>query len=661
MEEMSATSQQPASNQLLTAADFQLTSATGPQADNAAPLRGRKPKKKVLGLQKQECDQEKDSVPVRPVRRKDSLTPEHKQNSEDSTIKFSPVHPAGKDITVDIIPTQTASFSSCNIVKGDSSLSLSGPQKNLAQDTFKVTTYSAGYRQNVEAPISKDIGDSPPLVKRGDGSYLAKTSETIAPCKLLRKKVCHNATKEESVSKINEHQNLQAQTSLKALESSANVCQTASEMILLQPVENQITNAEQIIYDQKSKKINCAFVQDPCDETKRNENVAPTTETLHVDQPTSLSIIQRIRLPQGKRLKSSAAIQIKDPVMDDQQELWLTNIVGEAAVGRICHVRRQENIFKASHEDTAQGKGPDGSSFINPSSEGLLKVQHKGHQPCVFSQEGAYATLRRWSLNTEMNVQGEDGGNPEKTPEFSGLPVPKPRTRKRLSGLFVTDDTNSATPASCLPNDKESEDKESDQQNEQLTLPVPLPRAKKRLSATYLESTQQEDGLLLQQNEVSQKNTEDTPISSKETTEGSTSLNSSVISEGEPITIQGGGDGSSELEKEVLAAMTEEEFSHTESTEEKEKALDEIIEGWAFTDKPGVTDQLQQHSTSEQAEIEKVLGTEVDKFFAGDDWLHVVNDKDTEHKEKERKEMRDEEVDFGFVSVDVAAGSLLDR
>lgn len=655
MEEMPATSQQPASNQLLTDADFQLASATGPQANNAAPLRGRKPNMKVPGLQKQECDQEKESVPVRPVRRKDSLTPEHKQNSEDLTIKFFPVHPAGKDITVDIIPTQTASFSSFNIAKGDSSFSLSGPQKNLAQDTVKVTTYSGGYRQNVEAPVSKDV-DSSLRVKRGDGSYLAKTSETTAPCKPLRKKVCHNATKEESVSKINDHQNLQAQTSLKALGSSANVCQTASEMILLQPVENQITNTEQITYDQKlSKKVNCAFVQDPCDETKRNENVAPTTETLHVDQPTSLSIIQRIRLPHGKRLKSSAAIQIKDPVMDDQQELRQTNIVGEAAVGHTGHVRSQESIFKASHEHTAQGKGPDGSSFITPSSEGLLKVQYKGHQPCVFSQEGACAILRGRSPNNEMNVQGEDGGIPEKTPVSSGLPVPKPRTRKCLSGLFA-DDTNSATPASCLPNDKESEDKESDQQNEQLTLPVPLPRAKKRLSATYSESTQHEDGLLLQQNEVSQKNTEDTPISCKETTEGSTSLNSSVISEGGHVTIQGGGDGSSELVKEVLAAMTEEEFSHTDSTEDKEKALDEIIEGWTFTDKPGVTDHLEQHSISEQAEIEKVLGTEVDKFFAGDDWLHVVNDKDVEHKS--RKEMRDEEVDFGFVSVDVAAGSL---
>lgn len=653
------------SNQLLTDADFQLTSATGPQADNAAPLRGRKPKKKVPGLQKQECDQEKDSVPVRPVRRKDSLTPEHKQNSEELTIKFSPVHPAGKDITVDIIPTQTASFSSCNIVKGNSSFSLSGPQKNLAQDTVKITTYSGGYRQNVEAPVSKDV-DSPPRVKRGDGSYLAKTSETTAPCKPLRKKVCHNATKEESVSKINDHQNLQAQTSLKDLESSANFCQTASEMIPLQPVENQITNTEQITYDQKlSKKVNCASVQDPCDETKRNENVSPTTETLHVDQHTSLSIIQRIRLPRGKRLnlnksaknvsekekinvsKSSAAIQFKDPVTDDQQDFRQTNIVGEAAVG---HVRSQESIFKASHEDRTRKKGPDGSSFITPSSEGLLKVQHKGHQPCVFSQEGACAILRRRSLNTEMNVQGEDGGIPEKTPVSSGLPAPKPRTRKRLSGLFVADDNNPATPASCLPNDKES-----DQQNEQLTLPVPLPRAKKRLCATYSESTQHEDGLLLQQNEVSLKNTEDTPIC-KETTESSASLNSSVISEGGHVTIQGEGDSSSELEKEVLAAMTEEEFSHTDSTEDKEKALDEIIEGWTFTDNPGVTDHLEQHLISEQAEIEKVLGTEVDKIFAGDDWLHVVNDKDIEHKS--RKEMRDEEVDFGFVSVDVAAGSL---
>ncbi|KAK9524425.1 hypothetical protein VZT92_016820 [Zoarces viviparus] len=113
--------------------------------------------------------------------------------------------------------------------------------------------------------------------------------------------------------------------------------------------------------------------------------------------------------------------------------------------------------------------------------------------------------------------------------------------------------------------------------------------------------------------------------------------------------------------------MGEVEFPQVNAVEDTEKGLDEIIEGWTFTEKPVATDDSEKAAecVSEQADIEKVLGEEVDRSLSStvassqDDWLHVEDDKDSEPLEiNSRKEIRDEELDFGFVSIDVDAGCL---
>lgn len=138
-----------------------------------------------------------------------------------------------------------------------------------------------------------------------------------------------------------------------------------------------------------------------------------------------------------------------------------------------------------------------------------------------------------------------------------------------------------------------------------------------------------------------------------------------MISEGGFVTIQGKDNVVSELEREVLAAMGEEKFPQADSVEDTEKALDEIYEGWTFTDIPVLRDDKENagETMSKQAEIETVLEAEVDRSHAStvassqDDWLHVEDDKDSEPMEiNSMKEIRDKELDFGFVSVDVAAG-----
>lgn len=251
--------------------------------------------------------------------------------------------------------------------------------------------------------------------------------------------------------------------------------------------------------------------------------------------------------------------------------------------------------------------------------------------------------------NTGMHIHVDF---PEKTLRSSSLPVPKPRTKKHPGGLFVDDDVTHDVPADCLPTDQES-----DQQDGPSILPVPLPRAKKRLSASYSASIQYEYGSPIEQSEASLKNTT-AILTSNETTEDLTSPNSAVISGG-CASIQGGGDCSSEVEREVLAAMAEEEFSYSDSQEDKEKARDEIIEGWYLADQCGVIDHFEQDAMPGLPGIDKVLEDDIDQSFAGDDWLCVTVDKDVELESK--NEVKCEEVDFGFVSIDVAAGSLQDE
>lgn len=220
----------------------------------------------------------------------------------------------------------------------------------------------------------------------------------------------------------------------------------------------------------------------------------------------------------------------------------------------------------------------------------------------------------------------------------SGFPVPRPRTKKHPSGLFVDDGFNLDVPAACFPINKET-----DQKDGQLILPVPLPRAKKRL----LASTCNEYGTL---DDPSRKVTTTLPLGSNKTSEDRTSPNSSAIG-GDQATIQFGGDDSSELEGEVCPPTAEEEFLHSHPEEDQEKAKDEM-EGWTFPDQHGVIDHFEQDAISGLPRIKTVRKADVDESGIGDDWLYVANDKDDELHST--NDVRTEEVDFGFVSVHLA-------
>ncbi|XP_055361471.1 uncharacterized protein ehbp1l1a isoform X8 [Betta splendens] len=255
--------------------------------------------------------------------------------------------------------------------------------------------------------------------------------------------------------------------------------------------------------------------------------------------------------------------------------------------------------------------------------------------------------LRRSRLTTDSNVQPDDNNTPEDTLTSSHLPVPKPRVKKRLSDSFSCDVIIPGSLHPLLP-DTEADNLCPEEQNEQSGLPVALPRARKHLSVIYSEFTAGNESHL----EV-EKSPEDTNSTSKETTKGSTSLDSSVVSEIGSVTVQDKDDETSQLEQEVLAAMLEEDL-RPDSTEASEKALDEIIKDWTFTDAPVKDEQEDATQLASEQANERTSSSQ-------DDWLNIDNNKGIEQvEENSQEEMKEEDVDFGFVSV-VTAGCLEDK
>ncbi|XP_036843638.1 uncharacterized protein LOC110531861 isoform X5 [Oncorhynchus mykiss] len=230
---------------------------------------------------------------------------------------------------------------------------------------------------------------------------------------------------------------------------------------------------------------------------------------------------------------------------------------------------------------------------------------------------------------------------------------------------------------------------------EQSSVPVPVPRSKKRLSSSFSDGTPSMDSSFTRQTDSLEGSLslsqEDKQVTSQEATEGSISLTSSMVSEGSFVTIL----HSEEISPEVIVcekgleesgeswtftdtAMVTVAFTDTVSEDIErgseaetvfEKGLEESMESLTFTDTAIVTQSFTEtpkfFADTVSEDIERGSEAEVlDQTSpttatpAEDDWLHVKGAKETEKMEIERKYMGVEEVDFGFESVDVAAGGL---
>lgn len=217
-------------------------------------------------------------------------------------------------------------------------------------------------------------------------------------------------------------------------------------------------------------------------------------------------------------------------------------------------------------------------------------------------------------------------------------PVPRPRVRKSLRESFTDNCTSTETASQTSHCDKVQTTEEdvllsvlstSDQLSvvEQIK---PLPNLQTKFSASMAGFG------------------EKPRHTSAPCMENSASLHLRVTPEGGSVPTHG---EDVQLEMEVLEAMQE-----VFTLEDTSQVQDQTFQGLALINKQSVTNKLENN------DIRNVLERDVERFgtitvpSCQDEWLHVEPKKDIEEmKICPSNEVKDEEIDFGFVSINVAA------
>ncbi|XP_056882649.1 uncharacterized protein ehbp1l1a isoform X4 [Takifugu flavidus] len=512
------------------------------------------------------CDPEKYTAPLRPLRRKDHLTPEGQRGFDASAAEH--LRPPQKNST-------------------------GGKMKaGSVQILSDVVPPPRPKRRNSTAPVENPQETPPSKSVDINNHVTTETSVAQQKCKIL---IASN-------SKANDAPQPRGSGHISgALEhpsSFDDLSPTRSKKISLHPVETKDRLSSSLLGDisgQHTESVRSKNLEETCTQKLgEKDRSTPSQASSHIIPPST---------------KETESIASGTSHYELNSVPIIKRISGPRGPGR-----------------ATKSYSNKGNSEVT-NSECVLHVP-AGSQASLAKEETPRVILRRSKFDAESGGQEEDTS--ERIPGRLHLPVPKPRVKKRLSGSFSDAFRVSDSPPQSVSDGSE--------QSGELGLPVPLPRTKKRLSGAFSESLPPLEGSF---------QPEDTAASVKERTEGS-----GIVSEG-LVTLQGEQNVPSELEKEVLAAMME-EFPNLDSVQDAEKVVDEVSEGWTLTDKPDGSAPPEKDLMSDQVLAGTSGGSDPIVAFCQDDWLHVESGKDNMSK----KEMKDEELDFGFVSVDVAAGSV---
>ncbi|XP_029609403.1 uncharacterized protein LOC115194132 isoform X3 [Salmo trutta] len=685
-------------------------------------------------------------VPSQPLRRKDSLSPERKQKSENIS--------AQKPIEV---------VTSCCPKRKDSSLLTEPLKKADGQKGFTAQaapqvvpprpgskrdrSLSTEPQQKADAPVQAHTEVVPPCrTKKRDRSLPAES-----PHRPLRRKESFTKDTSTQATSLVPPPCPRRTSRASSAEPSEKLGQGATELILPQSTrkadepENLIAQVvTKLIPPQRTRKASLSTEHqqkaDDLESAAGQVTTVPLTPDhvpielypdFGVRETAPLLIIRKIAPPRRSKKTNSP------PVESDKAE-------DEAVVVEALNAANQGSTAPSQIEDLMI------DSFENVETEmQSQKVTEMATEPIEDKPhcEGVAVNLtviyRPLIDKAAQKVLTEDTAPEVKTEDKQEyLPVPKPRgkrdptppvhldaTRPKTRHASSGDDNDStrergrshAASASVLEPPRRSKRssslppvppgcqpaasgevvvaplrrRRSRLNIEQSSMPVPVPRSKKRLSSSFSDGTPSMDSSFTRQTDslegLLSLSQEDKQVTSQEATEGSISLTSSMVSEGSFVTIL----HSEEISPEVIVcekgleesgeswtftdtAMVTEAFTDTVSEDIErcseaetvfEKGLEESMESLTFTDTAIVTESFTEtpkfFADTVSEDIERGSEAEVlDQTSpttatpAEDDWLHVKGAKETEKMEVERKHMGVEEVDFGFESVDVAAGGL---
>lgn len=563
--------------------------------------RGRKLKRKVPVPQQKGCE-EKDTSVLRPPARKSSLTTDHKPKPDSVPSVF--VKSERKDVAGETVVPQPNHSSSSST--RDSCCPLEGVHAPQPQKVERVQIAT-----NVVPP---------PRVKRRDGSLPPETAQKTTPSKILRgKETCSPSTAHQKESQTPEP------------------CETVSHLLNIAQHEEKVyvcgssaPESELNIWDDQ-EPLSCSIIK-KIGLHKRDTRLPLSTHGKNVEEKCKEEKVQTDNTQGG--------VSSSHETEDKERRLVLL----------IPRPRVRKRLSGSITDDPTSVDGSSQPSFRRDVQDGAdaepsREDQSKCLTPSPLSDKAPTLTTELTTVRLRRNGRPTGGGvdleDSSGTQGPSKPPVPKPRVKKRLSGSFP-DNVNVTVSSSSHP---ETSDHDSFPPNQQ--------SSKNLLRAVEPEEEESTSNNLFPQKTESPKRTpEGSTASSHETKDR---LLCSSVSKGDLVSAVDEGAEYEERQEVPTASVVE----GSPEKSDAEKILDEIGD-WTFPENPVVTGESEKASeeTCEMTDTERVLTAEVDRPFissaasAHDDWLHVEVEKTS------RKDMRDEEVDFGFVSVDVAAGCL---
>ncbi|CDQ78467.1 unnamed protein product [Oncorhynchus mykiss] len=701
--------------------------------------------KKKEGSLPPETQQEADDqgivfnvVPSQPLRRKDSLSPERKQKSENVSAQ-KPI-----DVVTSCCPKRKDSNLLEPLEKADGQKGFAAqaaPQVVPSRPGSKRDrSLSTEPKQKAEAPVQAHTEVVPPCrTKKRDRSLPAES-----PHRPLRRKESFTKDTSTQATSLVPPPRPRRTSRASSAEPSEKLGQGATELILPQPTqkadepENLIAQAvTKLIPPQRTGKASFSTEHRQKADDLESATGQVTTVPLTPDHvPTEsytdfgvretapLLIIRKIAPPRRSKKTNSPPVE-SGKAEDVVVEALNAANQGSAAPSQIEDMMI-DSIEKVETELQSQKVTEMATEPVEdkPHFEGVAVNLTVIYRPLID--------------NAAQKVSTEDTAPEVKTEDKQEyLPVPKPRGKRDPTPPVHLDSTRPKTwhdndstrergrslaasasvlepprrskrssslppvPPGCQPAASGEvvvaplRRRRSRLNIEQSSVPVPVPRSKKRLSSSFSDGTPSMDSSFTRQTDSLEGSLslsqEDKQVTSQEATEGSISLTSSMVSEGSFVTIL----HSEEISPEVIVcekgleesgeswtftdtAMVTVAFTDTVSEDIErgseaetvfEKGLEESMESLTFTDTAIVTESFTEtpkfFADTVSEDIERGSEAEVlDQTSpttatpAEDDWLHVKGAKETEKMEIERKYMGVEEVDFGFESVDVAAGGL---
>ncbi|XP_036843636.1 uncharacterized protein LOC110531861 isoform X3 [Oncorhynchus mykiss] len=701
--------------------------------------------KKKEGSLPPETQQEADDqgivfnvVPSQPLRRKDSLSPERKQKSENVSAQ-KPI-----DVVTSCCPKRKDRYLLEPLEKADGQKGFAAqaaPQVVPSRPGSKRDrSLSTEPKQKAEAPVQAHTEVVPPCrTKKRDRSLPAES-----PHRPLRRKESFTKDTSTQATSLVPPPRPRRTSRASSAEPSEKLGQGATELILPQPTqkadepENLIAQAvTKLIPPQRTGKASFSTEHRQKADDLESATGQVTTVPLTPDHvPTEsytdfgvretapLLIIRKIAPPRRSKKTNSPPVE-SGKAEDVVVEALNAANQGSAAPSQIEDMMI-DSIEKVETELQSQKVTEMATEPVEdkPHFEGVAVNLTVIYRPLID--------------NAAQKVSTEDTAPEVKTEDKQEyLPVPKPRGKRDPTPPVHLDSTRPKTwhdndstrergrslaasasvlepprrskrssslppvPPGCQPAASGEvvvaplRRRRSRLNIEQSSVPVPVPRSKKRLSSSFSDGTPSMDSSFTRQTDSLEGSLslsqEDKQVTSQEATEGSISLTSSMVSEGSFVTIL----HSEEISPEVIVcekgleesgeswtftdtAMVTVAFTDTVSEDIErgseaetvfEKGLEESMESLTFTDTAIVTQSFTEtpkfFADTVSEDIERGSEAEVlDQTSpttatpAEDDWLHVKGAKETEKMEIERKYMGVEEVDFGFESVDVAAGGL---